>query len=165
MLFLLNHRSAAGIILLEGGINHPTILFMLCRLISIPSSSCSQKGPILKPSISSGQGLNRDERTNPQTWGCRESVLQRDTRGSIPRGPRLLEETFPYRREASRVVVGEGASASHITNTRPLHFIPHSLGGGEQRNHLYLGNSETQITVNPALFLLIVWTSLCLENA
>lgn len=51
--------------------------------------------------------------------------------------------------------MGEGASVSHITNTRPPHFIPHSFGGGEQRSHLYLGNSETHITLNPALFLLI----------
>lgn len=60
--------------------------------------------------------------------------------------------------------MGEGASVSHITNTRPLHFIPHSFGGGKQKSHLYLGNNETQITLNPALFLLIVWTSTCLEN-
>lgn len=51
--------------------------------------------------------------------------------------------------------MGEGASVSHITNTRPSHFISHSFGGGELRSHLYLGNSETHITLNPALFLLI----------
>lgn len=56
------------------------------------------------------------------------------------------------------------ASVSHITNTRPLHFIPHSFGGGEERRHSYLGKSETQIILNPALFPLIVWTSWCLEN-
>lgn len=72
---------------------------------------------------------------------------------------------FPLKERSIMAMVGEGASVSHITNTRPLRFIPHSLGGGEQKNHLCLGNSETQITVNPALFLLIVWTSLCLENA
>lgn len=65
------------------------------------------------------------------------------------------QRSFLCRKEASEAVVGEGASVSHIRTTRPYHFIPHSFGGGEQRNRLYLGNSETHITLNPALFLLI----------
>lgn len=46
---------------------------------------------------------------------------------------------FQEKKKKKRSVMGEGASASHITNTRPPPFIPHSLGGGQQRSHVFGG--------------------------
>lgn len=48
--------------------------------------------------------------------------------GLKPRGRRAPEEHFSLQKRSIRAV-GEGkrASVSHITNTRLLHFIPHSF--------------------------------------
>lgn len=84
--------------------------------------------------------------------------------GSSPEEEEPQRRAFLLGKEALGAVGEKGASVSHITNTRPLHFIPHSCGGGQPRS-LSIWETETQVTLNPALFLLIVWTSLCLENA
>ena len=106
----------------------------------------------------------RDSALSPEE-AARGAGLERGASwGSNLRGRRAPEERVFFFTEKKHRGPWGGASVSHLTNTRPLSFVPHSFGGGKQRSHLYLGNSEIQIILNPALFLLIGWISWCLEN-
>lgn len=83
--------------------------------------------------------------------------------GLKPRGRRAQRRVFSAGKRHRGRWRGKGASVSHITNTRPLRFIPHSFGRGQRRG-LSIWETEAPSPLNPALFLLIVRTSLCLEN-
>lgn len=83
------------------------------------------------------------------SWVCRGASWDSNSRKRSPRGEFSSQE-----RSIQGCGGGRGiCKSSNKHQTSP--FIPHSFGGGEQRRHLYLGNSETKITLNPALFLLI----------